>query len=156
MSRLTSKVPSHGRDNKLYVWQLGPAEEAELSKALPVDAAATSPRPPWLLHALTVNTLNFCPFAMCRDGMPQTVFAQKALKDAKLPDPILIAVPNTVDSGAVCLNPFNSLINEELIISRLMYTNCLQRGVLLKYMQIDLSPLVGKVSTPSLSNANGS
>lgn len=45
---------------------------------------------------------------MCRDGMPQTMITQKALKDASLPDPILIAVPNTVDSGAVRFNsPFN-------------------------------------------------
>lgn len=98
-------VTSHGRDNKLYVWQLGLEDESEVGKTLPVDSIATSPKPPWLLHALTVNTLNFCPAAMCRDGMPQTMITRKALKDASLPDPILIAVPNTVDSGAVRFNP---------------------------------------------------
>ena len=92
---------SHGRDNKLLVWQLKASDEAELDKTLPVEDKALSPRPPWLLHSLTVNTLNFCPFAMCRDGMPQPLSSQNALKDAKLLDPILIAVPNTVDSGAV-------------------------------------------------------
>lgn len=154
LSRLTRKLPSHGRDNKLCVWQLGSAEEAELSKTLPVDAVADTPRPPWLLHALTVNTLNFCPFAMCRDGMPQAVFAQNALRDAKLPDPILVTVPNTVDSGAVCSKSLDSFVNGQLINSRLMYTNCLRRSVLPQYMQIDPSPLVGKITTPFPSNAD--
>lgn len=43
---------------------------------------------------------------MCRDGMPQILSIQKAIKDNKVPDPILIAVPNTVDSGGVCLQIF--------------------------------------------------
>lgn len=96
-------ITSHGRDNKLLVWQLGVEDEAELEKTLPVDNGGVLPKNPWLLHALTVNTLNFCPFAMCRDGMPQLLSTQKALRDANLPDPILVAVPNTVDSGAVCI-----------------------------------------------------
>ena len=83
------------------MWQLSSADEAKLEKTLPVDNTGVSLKQPWLLHALTVNTLNFCPFAMCRDGMPQLLSTQKALKDANLPDPVLIAVPNTVDSGAV-------------------------------------------------------
>ena len=92
---------SHGRDNKLLVWQLNPGDESAMDKTLPVDAAPTSRKQPWLLHALPVNTLNFCAFAMCRDGMPQVLSSVKALQDNNVPSPILIAVPNTVDSGGV-------------------------------------------------------
>ncbi len=93
---------------------------------------------------------------MCRDGMPQAVFTQKALKDAKLPDPILVAVPNTVDSGAVCSKSLDSFVNGQLINSRLMYTNCLRRSVLPQYMQIDPSPLVGKITALFTSNVDES
>lgn len=72
-----------------------------MDKTLPVDAALASGKQPWLLHALPVNTLNFCAFAMCHDGMPQVLSSVKALQDKDVPCPILIAVPNTVDSGGV-------------------------------------------------------
>ena len=96
-----SKPTSHGRDNRLFVWKLGHEDEAALDKTLPVDAAKASNKLPWLLHAFTVNALNFCSFAMCRDGMPQILSTQKVLKDTNMPEPILIAVPNTIDSGGV-------------------------------------------------------
>ena len=72
-----------------------------MDKTLPVEASLTPRKQPWLLHALPVNTLNFCAFAMCRDGMPQVLSSVKALQDKAVPCPILIAVPNTVDSGGV-------------------------------------------------------
>ena len=72
-----------------------------MDTTLPVDAALTPRKQPWLLHALPVNTLNFCAFAMCRDGMPQSLPSAKALQNKNVPCPILIAVPNTVDSGGV-------------------------------------------------------
>lgn len=103
MHWLTYLITSHGRDDRLLVWQLGTADESSLDKVLPVEAAAVSAKKPWLLHALTVNTLNFCPFAMYRDGMPQVLSTRQTLKDTNVPDPILIAVPNTVDSGGVGL-----------------------------------------------------
>ena len=96
-----SKGYSHGRDNKLLVWQLGVADEPAMDKTLPIDTAPDSRKQPWLLHALTVNTLNFCAFAMCRDGMPQAPCAVKAVQSKDNPCPILIAVPNTMDSGGV-------------------------------------------------------
>ena len=96
-----SKGYSHGRDNKLLVWQLGVAEEPAMDTTLPVDTDSSSRKQPWLLHALTVNTLNFCAFAMCRDGMPQAPSCVKALQTKDAPCPILIAVPNTTDSGGV-------------------------------------------------------
>ena len=83
------------------MWKLGIEDEAALDKTLPVDAVEGSSKLPWLLHLLTVNTLNFCPFAMCHDGMPQVISTQKVLKHNDAPEPILIAVPNTVDSGGV-------------------------------------------------------
>ena len=96
-----SKGNSHGRDHKLLVWQLSLQDETAMDKMLPIDAALTASKQPWLLHALTVNTLNFCAFAMCRDGMPQMTSSVKALNGKDAAYPILIAVPNTVDSGGV-------------------------------------------------------
>ena len=72
-----------------------------MDKTLPIDTAPIPRKQPWLLHALTVNTLNFCAFAMCRDGMPQAPCSVKTLQCKDAPCPILIAVPNTVDSGGV-------------------------------------------------------
>ena len=97
-----AKSYSHGRDNKLLVWQLGLEDELAMDKRLPIDAALAPRKQPWLLHALPVNALNFCAFAMCRDGMPQTPSFAKALQEKNAPCPILIAVPNTTDSGGVC------------------------------------------------------
>ena len=97
---------SHGRDNKLLVWQLGLADEPTMDRTLPIDAALTSRKQPWLLHALPVNTLNFCAFAMCCDGMPQVLSSVKVVQDKDIPCPILIAVPNTVDSGGVRTQSF--------------------------------------------------
>lgn len=96
-----SQRNSHGRDHKLLVWQLGLADEPAMDRTLPVDATPTSRKQPWLLHAFPVNTLNFCAFAMCRDGIPQVISSVKALQDKNVPCPILIAVPNTMDSGGV-------------------------------------------------------
>lgn len=97
----SDRIITHGRDNKLLVWQLDVSDEPAMDKTLPVDTALTTKKHPWLLHALPVNTLNFCAFAMCRDGMPQAFSAAKALQGTHAPCPILIAVPNTVDSGGI-------------------------------------------------------
>lgn len=92
----------HGRDNRLLVWQLGPADEHLMENDLPLNASAVSPKSPWLLHALPVNALNFCAFAMCFDGMPQGKSSSKVFSDVNMPRPILFAVPNAVDAGGVC------------------------------------------------------
>ncbi|KAL8782652.1 MAG: hypothetical protein Q9213_005191 [Squamulea squamosa] len=95
------RIITHGRDSKLVVWQLNLRDEEAIGKTLPVDnPPATTPQP-WLLHILTVNTLNFCSFAMCLDGMPQPYTIHTAIKARNHPPPILIAVPNTIDSGGV-------------------------------------------------------
>lgn len=72
-----------------------------MDRTLPIEVVPTPRKQPWLLHALPVNTLNFCAFAMCRDGMPQVLSSVKAVQDKDVPCPILVAVPNTVDSGGV-------------------------------------------------------
>jgi len=92
----------HGRDNKLIVWHLGPSDESDLDTVLPIDAP-TSPRAPWILHLLTVNTLNFCSFALCIDDMQQAYQSQRAVQNDEAPKPVLVAVPNTVDSNSVRL-----------------------------------------------------
>ncbi|KAL8657492.1 MAG: hypothetical protein Q9226_001868 [Calogaya cf. arnoldii] len=91
------RIITHGRDNKLAVWQLAVEDEEAVGKTLPVDKPPVTTPQPWLLHMLTVNTLNFCSFAMCLDGMPQPY----TIKAIKHPPPILIAVPNTMDSGGI-------------------------------------------------------
>lgn len=98
----TARGYRHGRDNKLIVWRLGPKDEGDLEKTLPIDAnALASSKQPWILHILTVNALNFCSFAMCNDGMPQVNSNGLTLLDKGARKPILIAVPNTIDSGGV-------------------------------------------------------
>ncbi|KAL8831094.1 MAG: hypothetical protein Q9170_005444 [Blastenia crenularia] len=92
---------SHGRDSKLAVWQLRPEDEEVVGQTLPIDKPSTNGPQPWLLHMLTVNTLNFCSFTMCLDGLPQPYPPQSAINAKKHPPPILIAVPNTIDSGGI-------------------------------------------------------
>ena len=94
----------HGRDHKLIVWQLGEIDENAVDKILPVDTPSVSARQPWVLHVLNVNALNFCSFAMCIDGM-----SGMTIKSEYAPKPILIAVPNTIDSGGVRFPPDHQL-----------------------------------------------
>ena len=84
------------------MWQLGDIDENAVDKILPVDASSVLAKQPWILHVLTVNALNFCSFAMCVDGMPQ-LDSSGMITSKYAPKPILVAVPNTVDSGGVRL-----------------------------------------------------
>lgn len=63
---------------------------------------------PWLLHALSVNALNFCAFAVC--DAPDTVTTTAAAScenddssqlEKKPPSAVLIAAPNGLDSGGI-------------------------------------------------------
>lgn len=56
------KIISHGRDNKLLVWQLPGNAESDCSTILPIDDAEIERKQPWLLHSLRVNAWNFCSF----------------------------------------------------------------------------------------------
>lgn len=98
---LTWPDGSHGRDHKLIVWKLGKEDEQGLSTALPVEDVPAPRRQPWILHLLEVNTLNFCSFAACaRDDQGGC-----ELGDAD----ILVAVPNTLVSEAVCARSTGAL-----------------------------------------------
>ncbi|SLM40286.1 WD40/YVTN repeat-like-containing domain [Lasallia pustulata] len=91
------RVVTHGRDNKLAVWQLSVADEDVMDKTLPVNCTSPFPTPkdPWLLHSLTVNTLNFCSFAMCYDTLSASLETNDRAR------PVLFAIPNTMDSGGI-------------------------------------------------------
>ncbi|KAL1642603.1 Astra associated protein 1 Asa1 [Diplodia intermedia] len=88
------KLVTHGRDFHLRVWQLGPAHEKDFSTVLPIDDTTTDRKQPWLLHALPVNTLNFCSFAICPE---QVASSDASTQNTSSADPILIAVPSTKD-----------------------------------------------------------
>jgi hypothetical protein len=100
-------VARHGRDNKLIVWKLGIADESGLDHVLPTDSTAEGGRKPDVVHSLLVNTLNFCSFAWCRD---EHRTGDGVHNNAKTLDPILIAVPHSLDSDGVrqsCVPPFD-------------------------------------------------
>lgn len=91
----------HGRDNKLKIWELTDGEEEFMDKSLPIDDATTERRQPWLLHMLTVNALNFCSFTLCLDEAVEPLTEVVPIQSKPAYPPILIAVPNTVDSNGV-------------------------------------------------------
>ena len=91
-----------------------------LDTRLPVEGLDGDPRKePWLLHSISINALNFCAFAMCYD--PDTRLETSSISasgaqlsvsnetlDTNLPLqpesanwPVIIAVSNALDSGAV-------------------------------------------------------
>jgi hypothetical protein len=88
---ITLTLPSsHGKDNKLIVWELSEEDEASMSVVLPVDTPPQARKEPWVLHILHVNTMNFCSFA-------QTDVEASSESE----DELLIAVPNTMSSETV-------------------------------------------------------
>ncbi|KAL9582701.1 MAG: hypothetical protein Q9212_003146 [Teloschistes hypoglaucus] len=139
------RIITHGRDSKLAVWQLGPDEEASIGKTLPVNKPPITTPHPWLLHMLTVNTLNFCQFAMCLDDMPQPSTPHAAIKDSKHHPPILVAVPNTMDSGGMILVPhFSAFTLLNLTLNRVRLNL-----VLLPLLSTDLSLVLSMAILPS-------
>ena len=105
---MADALDRHGRDHKLRLWRLTPAdEESLLDKTLPVDqkARATSAQP-WLVHSLLVNALNFCAFSLCF-AVPATLGLDRSSSSGTSdPNPkssqeCYIAVPNALNSGAI-------------------------------------------------------
>ena len=92
-------LPRHGRDHKLIVWELNVSDEASLDKTLPVDHTGQEPPKAEVLHTLDVNALNFCAFAWCWDVVKGS--SEQLILKGSTPEPILIAVPNALDSEAV-------------------------------------------------------
>ncbi len=73
-----------------------------MDKVLPAENPMGHRKQPWLLHMLDVNALNFCTFAMCFDqGVAWGPENQSGTCDDDVPRPVLIAVPNAIDSGGV-------------------------------------------------------
>ena len=105
-----TKVIRHGRDNKLLIWLLSEIDEPHLEKTLPVDIKDTTnssaTKQPWLLHAMPVNAMNFCSFAMCQDVLTQPHMSKHLTNGESKAGPILVAVPNVLDSSGVCLSYF--------------------------------------------------
>ncbi|KAF2972806.1 hypothetical protein GQX73_g703 [Xylaria multiplex] len=81
-----------GRDNRLIVWRITPADEDELSTDPPLDESAPERPQPWILYILEINTMNFCSFAQC-SPQPDT--------NPLICDELLISVPNTLITEAV-------------------------------------------------------
>jgi WD40 repeat protein len=98
-----SRIISHGRDSQLFVWKLGAEDEKALQKILPVDHPTGNAEKPEVILSLSVNTLNFCSFAWCWDERRYGAETGSLLTAKDVPDdrPILLAVPNTLDSDAV-------------------------------------------------------
>lgn len=82
------------------------ADESLLSTVLPAEVTIADRPKPWLLHALPVNTLNFCAFSMCYEHIrKQSQDSLSTSKEAqarsdKACASILVAVPARDDKKA--------------------------------------------------------
>jgi len=61
-----------------------------MSTVLPVEGESTHRKDPWLLHSLSVNTLNFCSFSLC-------ISLHATLNDLSSSSPAILAVPGFKD-----------------------------------------------------------
>lgn len=89
---LTS-TPRHGRDSKLRVWQLKASDESTFSVILPIEDPVTPRHEPWLLHTISVNTLNFCSFSACEASPSEAAQLSSEAVDTTL----LVAVPGDTE-----------------------------------------------------------
>ncbi|OTB01089.1 hypothetical protein M426DRAFT_75392 [Hypoxylon sp. CI-4A] len=112
------KIITHGRDNRLVVWKLGPEDEVAISTALPLDASVLERPQPWILHILEVNTMNFCSFAHCNTG-PEMTYKH---------DELLIAVPNTLKDEAIDIF---QLPTQNRVHTVIMGSNTDQKGMVM-------------------------
>lgn len=85
---------SHGRDNRLYVWQVSLAKLDGYSTITPLDKEDTSRQSPWLLHSLPVNALNFCAFSFCSKPDTDSLSTQP---NAGRERSIILALAGTAD-----------------------------------------------------------
>ncbi|KAI9694085.1 MAG: Guanine nucleotide binding protein (G protein), beta polypeptide 1-like [Bathelium mastoideum] len=89
-------IISQGRDGRLIVWQLRAIDEETLEKKLPVDGACDEQKQPWVLHCLTVNTINFCAFSACSNHGELSVPASPGTAGSRA-ETLFIAVPAVKD-----------------------------------------------------------
>ncbi|KAI5195265.1 WD40 repeat-like protein [Aureobasidium subglaciale] len=83
------RLITHGRDGKLRVWQLRHSDESTFSVVLPIEDPVTPRHEPWLLHTISVNTLNFCAFSACKASPSEAAQLFPEANDTAL----LVAVP---------------------------------------------------------------
>lgn len=79
---------THGRDNKIYVWQLEFDTKKDLDIFLPVDHKKEGYVKPWMLYSINVHSLNYCSFATCD-------------KEHQINNDIFIAVPSSIKTELV-------------------------------------------------------
>ncbi|KAK1064986.1 Astra associated protein 1 Asa1 [Friedmanniomyces endolithicus] len=87
------RIITHGRDNRLCVWQFREGDESSFSTTLPIEDPESERKAPWLLHSLPVNALNFCSFATCRVPVLEEITTANTLPTNNT----LIAVPGVQD-----------------------------------------------------------
>ncbi|KAL9105904.1 MAG: hypothetical protein Q9187_008643 [Circinaria calcarea] len=104
------RIITHGRDNKIIIWQLTAKDESILDKILPIDDSHSKRAQPWILHILPVNAMNFCSFAICKDQTRKPSAAKELMKPNEdlRHQPVLIAIPNTLDSDGIDIFQFPS------------------------------------------------
>lgn len=97
------------------MWKLAREDEERLSSVAPIELSGTEPPQPWVVHILEVNTMNFCAFAAC----PSSPSEEDYSSSLNTADAILVAVPNTLASEAVCI-PF-SVVYNAIALNKLRY-----------------------------------
>ncbi|KAK6335435.1 ASTRA complex subunit [Orbilia brochopaga] len=128
-------IVTHGRDNKIYVWQLRPGDEAGLDTELPA-ASQSDRRHPWLLHSLEVNALNFCAFTMC--------YETHGGSDNTGPRAVMIAVPSSRDPNTIDVYHLPSGNRRHVAIgSGLGFKTGMPMALKLLYMDSCLSLIAG-------------
>lgn len=73
----------------MRVWQLRESDESTFSVVLPIEDPVTLRHEPWLLHTISVNTLNFCSFSSCEASPSEAAQLSSEAKETTL----LVAVP---------------------------------------------------------------
>jgi len=77
----------------LRIWQLKASDESTFSVVLPIEDPTTPRHEPWLLHTISVNTLNFCSFSACHPSPSEVAQLFSEAIDTTL----LVAVPGDTE-----------------------------------------------------------
>lgn len=98
------------------MWRFSIQDEEFLPKALPVDMKESqleTQSQPWIIHSLPVNALNFCAFDMIfledvflgtedkQESLGSSTNSSTSPSDRVSLSPVLFAVPNALNSGAI-------------------------------------------------------
>lgn len=77
----------------MHVWQLQASDEPTFSVVPPVEDTITPRHEPWLLHTISVNTLNFCSFSACEASPSEAA----QLSPGAIDQALLVAVPGDTE-----------------------------------------------------------